>query len=127
MARSRTMKNDCLTSTMSSPELDVRAQWDRVVRRRSFLKGLGVGGAAGTARTGRLTTLLTLEVDRSGYTRSRSDQNPALGGRFAQAVTIHGGPATPLDDRDTPPDTAQPVPPVTDAARRMQAIANTAA
>jgi len=40
------MKNDCLTSTMPSTFADARAQWDRVVRRRSFLRGLGVMGAA---------------------------------------------------------------------------------
>ncbi len=36
-------------------------------------------------------------------------------------------PAIPLNDIETPPGTAQPVPPVESAARRMQAIANTAA
>lgn len=35
-------------------------------------------------------------------------------------------PAIPLNDNETPPGTDQPVPPVTTAARRMQAIANTA-
>jgi Ferritin-like domain len=235
------MKNDCLTSTMPSAFADVRAQWDRVVRRRSFLRGLGVMGAAlpvtalsgidasaavssgrtlthgdaailrflaaaellesdlwtqynelggvsggnaayvaalqnldgdmpqyitdntddelshaaflnaylhahgahpvdldafrtlpgssatGSTRSGRLTNLLSLDVDTSWYTRYRSDQNPDLGGTFAQAVAIHGEPAVPLNDTDTPPGGPQPNPPVTTAARRMQAIANTAA
>jgi hypothetical protein len=41
-------------------------------------------------------------------------------------VHIHGEPGIPVSDGDTPSNTAQPVPPTTRAARRMQAIANTA-
>jgi hypothetical protein len=78
-------------------------------------------------QTGRLTNLLALNVDTGWYTRYRSARNPDLGAAFAQAVAIRNQPAIPLNDTDTPPDTAQPVPPVTRDARRMQAIANTAA
>jgi hypothetical protein len=83
--------------------------------------------ATGALQTGRLTNLLALNVDTSWYTRYRSDGSPDFGATFAQAVTITGEPAIPLNDTETPPATAQPVPPVSDAARRMQAIANTAA
>src|SRR6202035_3007284 len=57
----------------------------------------------------------------------RSSENPDLGATFAQAVNIVNEPAIPLNDTETPPGTAQPAPPVTTEARRMQAIANTAA
>jgi ferritin-like protein len=83
--------------------------------------------AAGALQTGRLTNLLSLDVDTSWYTRYRSDGSPDFGDTFAQAVTIAGEPAIPLNDIETPPATDQPKPPTTDAARRMQAIANTAA
>jgi hypothetical protein len=83
--------------------------------------------ATGARQTGRLTNLLALNVDTSWFTRYRSSGNPDLGDAFAQAVSIRNQPVVPLDDRDTPPDTPQPVPPVTRAARRMQAIANAAA
>ncbi|HEY4027865.1 MAG TPA: ferritin-like domain-containing protein [Candidatus Dormibacteraeota bacterium] len=83
--------------------------------------------ATGARQIGRLTNLLALDVDTSWYTRYRSDENPDLGDTFAQAITIRNEPAIPLNDVDTPPNTAQPVPPLTRAARRMQAIANTAA
>jgi hypothetical protein len=82
--------------------------------------------ATGARQVGRLTNLQTLVVDTSFYTRYRSSENPDLGGTFAQAVKIENQPAIPLNDKDTPPTTGQPVPPVTTAARRMQAIANTA-
>jgi hypothetical protein len=82
--------------------------------------------ATGARQVGRLTNLLSLVVDTSFYTRYRSSENPDLGGTFAQAVKIENEPAIPLNDTDTPPATGQPVPPVTAAARRMQAIANTA-
>ena len=39
---------------------------------------------------------------------------------------IQNEPAIPLNDTDTPPDQAQPVPPATPQEARMQAIANTA-
>jgi Ferritin-like domain len=82
--------------------------------------------ATGAKQIGRLTNLRKLIVDTSFFTRYRSDQNPDLGATFGQAVNIVNEPAIPLNDDDTPPDTAQPVPPVTAKARRMQAIANTA-
>jgi hypothetical protein len=83
--------------------------------------------ATGALRTGRLTNLLELDVDTSWYTRYRSGGSPDFGDTFPQAVTIAGEPAIPLNDTETPPATPQPVPPSSDAARRMQAIANTAA
>ena len=83
--------------------------------------------ATGARQVRRLTNLQNLVVDTSFYTRYRSSENPDLGGTFAQAVKIANEPAIPLNDADTPPDTGQPVPPVSTAARRMQAIANTAA
>jgi hypothetical protein len=82
--------------------------------------------ATGEQKIRRLTNLQKLVVDTSFYTRYRSSENPDLGGTFAQAVNIKNQPAIPLNDTDTPPTTGQPVPPVTTAARRMQAIANTA-
>ncbi len=82
--------------------------------------------ATGAKQIGRLTNLQALNVDTSWYTRYRSDQSPDFGTTFAQAVTINGQPAIPLTDKDTPPGTPQPVPPVDAHARRMQAIANTA-
>jgi hypothetical protein len=83
--------------------------------------------ASGALQVRRLTNLQKLVVDTSFYTRYRSSENPDLGASFAQAVNIVNEPAIPLNDTETPPGTAQPVPPVETAARRMQAIANTAA
>jgi Ferritin-like domain len=82
--------------------------------------------ATGARHTSRLTNLMRLNVDTSWYTRYRSTRNPDFGATFPQAVTIRNQPAIPLNDTDTPPNTAQPVPPTTRDARRMQAIANTA-
>jgi len=82
--------------------------------------------ATGARQVGRLTNLRNLVVDTSFYTRYRSEANPDLGAAPRQAVSIVNEPAIPLNDTDTPPDTAQPVPPVAAKARRMQAIANTA-
>jgi hypothetical protein len=82
--------------------------------------------ASGTQQIGRLTNLLSLDVDTSYYTRYRSAQSPDFGASFPQAVTINNQPAIPLNDEDTPPNTEQPNPPTTPDARRMQAIANTA-
>lgn len=83
--------------------------------------------ATGAKQIGRLTNLMKLNVDTSWYTRYRSTQNPDLGaGPFPQAVKITGQPAIPVDDADTPPGQAQPVPPGNAAQSRMQAIANTA-
>src|SRR5258708_40089493 len=83
-------------------------------------------GATGARQVGRLTNLQKLVVDTSFYTRYRTEDNPDLGATPGHAVNISNEPAIPVDDNDTPPDTAQPVPPVTAKARRMQAIANTA-
>lgn len=82
--------------------------------------------ATGAQQIGRLTNLMKLNVDTSWYTRYRSKLNPDLGATFPQAVNIQSQPAIPLNDTDTPPNTAQPVPPATRDARRMQAIANAA-
>lgn len=82
--------------------------------------------ATGAKKMGRLTNLQRLNVDTSWYTRYRSEENPEFGATFPQAVNIQNQPAIPLNDKDTPPMMDQPVPPTTDAARRMQAIANTA-
>jgi hypothetical protein len=83
--------------------------------------------ATGARQVRRLTNLQNLVVDTTFYTRYRSSENPDLGDSPAQAVSIVNEPAIPLNDTETPPGTAQPVPPVSAAARRMQAIANTAA
>jgi hypothetical protein len=69
--------------------------------------------ATGAKQVRRLTNLQNLVVDTSFYTRYRSSENPDLGGTFAQAVKIANEPAIPLNDTDTPPNTGQPVPPVT--------------
>ncbi len=82
--------------------------------------------ATGAQDIGRLTNLMSLNVDTSWYTRYRSDKNPDLGATFTGPVTIRHEPAIPLNDTDTPPTQSQPVPPVTKQQRRMQAIANTA-
>ena len=82
--------------------------------------------ATGARQIGRLTTLQSLDVDTSWYTRYRSTLNPDLGASFPQAVTIENQPAIPISDADTPPGQTQPVPPVSIPQRRMQAIANTA-
>jgi hypothetical protein len=82
--------------------------------------------ATGAKHTGRLTNLMALDVDTSWYVRYRSTQNPDLGATFPQAVSIHGQPAIPLNDADTPPGLPAPVPPVGAQETRMQAIANTA-
>jgi hypothetical protein len=82
--------------------------------------------ATGAKQKGRLTNLMNLNVDLSWYTRYRSGENPDLGAQFKGPFMITNEPAIPLNDSETPPNTGQPVPPVTSAARRMQAIANTA-
>jgi Ferritin-like domain len=82
--------------------------------------------ATGARQIGRLTNLQTLDVDTSWYTRYRSEQNPDFGAQFPQAVNIRNEPAIPLNDTDTPPTQAPPVPPATAQQQRMQAIANTA-
>jgi hypothetical protein len=82
--------------------------------------------ASGARHRGRLTNLLSLDVDTSWYTRYRSTKNPDLGASFPQAITIKGQPAIPVNDVDTPPNQQQPAPPVGARENRMQAIANTA-
>jgi hypothetical protein len=78
---------------------------------------------------GRITNLLSLNVDTSWYFRYRSTQNPDLGAAFPQLLNITNQPAIPISDTDTPPGTPSNLfqPPITDPkALRMQAIANTA-
>jgi hypothetical protein len=82
--------------------------------------------ATGARQVGRLTNLLSLDVDTSWYVRYRSTKNPDLGAAFPQAVEIRHEPAIPLDDTDTPPGLSAPVPPQGAQEARMQAIANTA-
>jgi hypothetical protein len=88
--------------------------------------------ATGARKVGRLTNLQALNVDLSWYTRYRGTGNPDLGATFNSPFNISNQPAIPLNDSDTPPDTAIPDPAETPgskftaAAARMQAIANTA-
>jgi hypothetical protein len=82
--------------------------------------------ATGGGSKHRLTSLTSLNVDTSFYLRYRATTNPDFGAKFGQAVTIVNQPAIPVSDTDTPPNTSAPVPPVTPAQRRIQAIANTA-
>jgi hypothetical protein len=82
--------------------------------------------ATGAKDIGRLTNLLSLNVDLSWYTRYRSTKNPDFGVKFDGPFTIENQPAIPLNDTDTPPTQTQPVPPTTKQQSRMQAIANTA-
>ena len=85
--------------------------------------------ATGAKGVGRITNLLSLNVDTSWYFRYRSTQNPDLGATFPQLLNITNQPAIPLNDTDTPPGTPSDLfqPPITDPkALRMQAIANTA-
>jgi hypothetical protein len=89
--------------------------------------------ASGAKDLGRLTNLLSLNVDLSWYTRYRSTQNPDFGAKLPGPFAITNQPAIPLNDDDTPPDTAipsaspdNPGSSFTGPAARMQAIANTA-
>jgi hypothetical protein len=91
------------------------------------LQGSQATGANKSA--GRITNLLSLNVDTSWYFRYRSTQNPDLGATFPQLLNITNQPGVPLNDTDTPPGTPTNLflPPITDPkALRMQAIANTA-
>jgi Ferritin-like domain len=83
--------------------------------------------ATGAKHTGRLTSLTSLDVDTSWYTRYRSHTNPDFGAKFPQAINIRKQPAIPISDADTPPNMTAPLPPATPAQSRMQAIACTAA
>jgi hypothetical protein len=83
--------------------------------------------ATGAKQVGRLTSLTSLDVDTSWFTRYRSSSNPDFGATFPQAITIRNQPAIPISDADVPPSTLAPLPPTTPAERRIQAIACTAA
>jgi hypothetical protein len=83
--------------------------------------------ATGAKKIGRLTSLTSLDVDTSWYTRYRSSTNPDFGATFPQAITIRNQPAIPISDADVPPNTPAPLPPTTPAERRIQVIACTAA
>ncbi len=83
--------------------------------------------ATGAKKKGRLTSLTSLDVDTTWYTRYRSRRNPDFGATFPQAITIHNQPAIPVSDTDTPPNMQAPLPPKTAEQRRMQVIACTAA
>jgi hypothetical protein len=62
------------------------------------------GSAAnGSKRTGRITNLLSLNVDTSWYFRYRSTQNPDLGAAFPQLLTIKNQPAIPITIRTPTP------------------------
>jgi len=83
--------------------------------------------ATGAKQIGRLTSLTSLNVDTSWYTRYRSATNPDFGAKFPQAIDIRKQPAIPISDADTPPNMAAPLPPTTPQQSRMQVIACTAA
>src|SRR6201999_231616 len=89
------------------------------------LKGSQATGARKDRR--RLTNIMELNIDTSWHLRYRSAANPDFGGPFGEAVTIKNQPTIALNDHDTPPHMAQPVPPKTAKQSRMQAIANSAA
>jgi hypothetical protein len=89
------------------------------------LKGSQATGADQSRR--RITNLKANNVDTSWYLRYRSMANPDFGATFGQPVTINNQPVIPLNDTDTPPNLAAPVPPTTRQETRMQAIANSAA
>lgn len=83
--------------------------------------------ATGAGNAGRLTSLQSLNVDTSWYTRYRSTKNPDFGATFPQAITIRNQPAIPISDADTAPNMKAPLPAKTAAEKRMQVIACTAA
>ena len=94
-----------------------------------FSKLQGSQATGANKGVGRITNLLSLNVDTSWYFRYRSTQNPDLGATFPQLLNITNQPAIPINDTDTPPGTPLSLfqPPITDPkALRMQAIANTA-
>ena len=69
--------------------------------------------ATGAQQTGRLTSLMHLNVDTSWYLRYRSSANPDFGATFGQVFDIVDRPGIPLHDGYT--------------ANQIQAIADTAA
>ncbi len=83
--------------------------------------------ASGGGSRKRLTSLRSLHVDTSWYTRYRSSRNPDLGATFPQAITIRDQPAVPVSDAQTPPKMKVPAPAKSAAQKRMQVIACTAA
>ena len=83
--------------------------------------------ASGGGTRTRLTSLQSLHVDTSWYTRYRSSRNPDFGATFPQAITIRNQPAVPVSDAQTPPRMKVPAPARTDPQKRMQVIACTAA
>jgi hypothetical protein len=89
------------------------------------LRGSQATGADQSRRW--ITNLKENTVDTSWYLRYRSMANPDFGATLGQAVTITNQPVIPLNDIDTPPNMAAPVPPTTPQQSRMQAIANSAA
>ncbi len=56
--------------------------------------------ATGSTGIGRLTNLMSLNVDTSWYVRYRSATNPDLGATFPQAITLKGVTAIPRTDAD---------------------------
>jgi Ferritin-like domain len=89
--------------------------------------------ATGAQNIGRLTNLLSLNVDLSWYTRYRSNKNPDFGGSFPGPFQLPTLPGIPVNDTDTPPTTNVPAaspqcpgPAFTGAAARFQTIANNA-
>ncbi len=72
--------------------------------------------ATGASNTGRLTSLMNLNVDTSWFVRYRSTTNPDFGATFPQAVTINNRTAIPVSDAD-----------MNGSAAHIQVIANTAA
>src|ERR1700688_3877543 len=88
------------------------------------LQGSQATGA--NKNVGRITNLLSLNVDTSWFFRYRSAQNPDLGATFPQLLNIKNQPAIPIDDNDTNPNTIIAIPPAKPGPNRMQAIANTA-
>jgi hypothetical protein len=93
------------------------------------LPGSRAPGVDKTKNNKRLTNLLKLNVDVSWYTRYRSEDNPDLGAIFKgpPGLTMMNEPAIPRTDADTPPGTDVITLPLnSDAAKHIQAIANTA-
>src|SRR5258708_8239588 len=93
-----------------------------------ILRGSTARGVDKTKIGKRLTNLLSLNVDRSWYTRYRSGENPDLGATINGPFTISKQPAIPLNDSDTPPTIMVPTPPIptnNTGAQRVQPIANT--
>ena len=95
------------------------------------LKGSTATGVDTSKIGKRLTSLLSLNVDASWYTRYRSEENPDLGAVFHNppGLVMANEPAIPRTDADAPlntPTTALTPPISSPAAERIQAIANTA-